>query len=106
MAYTYTGGKYMNETLTGQTTFQDFAGSGVVHTTGGICAFFAALFLGPRIGRFDEKGRVQDIKGHSVPLAALGGFILFFGFFAFNGSSQGSITNPGDAAAVCLAIVN
>ncbi|XP_062589068.1 putative ammonium transporter 1 [Saccostrea cucullata] len=88
-------------------SYQDFAGSGVVHTCGGVAAFLAALLMGPRIGRFDkETGAPLDIKGHSVPLAALGGFILIFGFLAFNGSSQGSISNPGDGAAVAMAIKN
>ncbi|KAK3591878.1 hypothetical protein CHS0354_005081 [Potamilus streckersoni] len=74
---------------------------------GGISAFIAAAALGPRIGKFDkETGRPVDIKGHSVPLAALGGFILLFGFFAFNGSSQGHISQPGDGVIVAIAIKN
>ncbi|XP_011442564.3 putative ammonium transporter 1 [Magallana gigas] len=96
-----------NSTGTITIQYQDFAGSGVVHVCGGVAAFVAATVMGPRIGRFDkETGQPEEIKGHSVPLAALGGFILIFGFLAFNGSSQGSISNPGDGAAVATAIKN
>ncbi|XP_060080863.1 putative ammonium transporter 1 [Ylistrum balloti] len=95
-----------NET-TIEVSYNDFAGSGVVHMLGGIAAFTGAWMMGPRIGRFDkETGMPQDIKGHSVPLSALGGFILLFGFFAFNGSSQGAISSEGDGAAVAIAVKN
>ncbi|XP_062592526.1 putative ammonium transporter 1 isoform X1 [Saccostrea cucullata] len=87
--------------------YQDFAGSGVVHVLGGIAAFMGAVMLGPRIGRFHRSSKtVAPIRGHSVPIAALGGFILFFGFLAFNGGSQLSISNPGDGNAVSIAVVN
>ncbi|XP_033752653.1 putative ammonium transporter 1 isoform X1 [Pecten maximus] len=95
-----------NET-TIEVSYNDFAGSGVVHMLGGIAAFCGAKIMGPRIGRFDkDTGAPLDIKGHSVPLSALGGFILLFGFFAFNGSSQGAISNEGDGAAVAIAVKN
>ncbi|XP_060576141.1 putative ammonium transporter 1 isoform X2 [Ruditapes philippinarum] len=91
----------------GQIAYQDFAGSGVVHCLGGTAAFVGALLLGPRIGRFHKETKtVIQIRGHSVPIAALGGFILFFGFLAFNGGSQTSISNPGDGAAISLSVVN
>ncbi|XP_067935200.1 putative ammonium transporter 1 isoform X2 [Watersipora subatra] len=86
--------------------YQDFAGSGVVHVCGGVAALCGAVLLGPRIGRFNSSGKPVPIAGHSVPLAALGGFILMFGFFAFNGGSQFTISNPGDGVAVARAIVN
>ncbi|XP_013379842.1 putative ammonium transporter 1 isoform X2 [Lingula anatina] len=87
--------------------YKDFAGSGVVHLLGGTAALVGAILLGPRIGRFDSiDGKPNDIPGHSVPLAALGGFILMFGFFAFNGGSQASISQPGDGAAVARAMMN
>ncbi|KAH3884010.1 hypothetical protein DPMN_007980 [Dreissena polymorpha] len=61
--------------------FRDFAGSGVVHLLGGTAAFVGASIVGPRLGRFDKETKtVLTIRGHSVPIAALGGFILFFGF--------------------------
>eukprot|EP00092_Neocalanus_flemingeri_P030374 GFUD01032972.1.p1 GENE.GFUD01032972.1~~GFUD01032972.1.p1 ORF type:complete len:797 (+),score=164.24 GFUD01032972.1:41-2431(+) len=84
----------------------DFAGSGVVHHLGGVCGFVGAVFLGPRIGRFDVKGKPVNIPGHSVPLAALGAFILLFGFFAFNGSTQAAIGTPEDMVIVQRAVIN
>jgi len=87
--------------------YQDFAGSGLVHCCGGVAAFVGALLLGPRIGRFDPVTKTPiQIRGHSVPIAALGGFILFFGFLAFNGGSQTAISNDGDGATVSIAVVN
>jgi len=86
--------------------YTDFAGSGVVHLLGGVCALVGCAFIGDRMGRFDEKGNLIEMAGHSVPLAALGGFILIFGFLAFNGGSQASISQPGDGGVVGLAIVN
>jgi len=88
--------------------YYDFAGSGVVHHLGGVCALMGAIFLGPRIGRFDDpkKPISENIPGHSVSLAALGAFILFFGFFSFNGATNGSISTEDDRNVVCLAVVN
>ncbi len=68
--------------------YQDFAGSGVVHFLSGLVSLVACWFMGPRMGRFDSNGRPREIAGHSVPMAALGGFILLFGFLAFNGGSR------------------
>merc|ERR1712048_32879 len=88
--------------------FTDFAGSGIVHACGGIAALMGAVFIGPRVGKFSEDGTKQySIPGHSVPVAALGGFILFLGFLAFNGGSQLAIvSDAGDAAAVALVFMN
>eukprot|EP00092_Neocalanus_flemingeri_P006301 GFUD01006778.1.p1 GENE.GFUD01006778.1~~GFUD01006778.1.p1 ORF type:complete len:571 (-),score=137.61 GFUD01006778.1:85-1797(-) len=86
--------------------YKDFAGSGVVHLMGGMCAVVGCYFIGPRMGRFSKIGEQLDMPGHSVPLAGLGGFILIFGFFAFNGGSQGSMSQEGDGGVVALAIVN
>jgi len=86
--------------------FHDFAGSAVVHLTGAVCALVGCVLMGPRIGRFDRKGQPVSMPGHSVPLSALGGLILVFGFFACNGTKQGSISNPGDGVAIATAIVN
>ena len=69
--------------------FVDFAGSAVVHVLGGTAALVACIFIGPRTGRFDDfGGRAVAMSGHSMPLASLGGFILLFGFLAFNAGSQ------------------
>ena len=67
--------------------YTDFAGSGIVHVLGGVCAGVGCYFMKPRFGRFSKSGPI-DMPGHSVPLAGLGGFILLFGFLAFNGGSQ------------------
>lgn len=86
--------------------YKDFAGSGVVHLLGAGCSIIGCYFMGARRGRFNKKGEPIDMPGHSVPLAGLGGFILIFGFLAFNGGSQASISQPGDGGIVSLAIVN
>ena len=86
--------------------YLDFAGSGVVHLLGAGCSIMGCYFMGARRGRFNKKGEPIDMPGHSVPLAGLGGFILIFGFLAFNGGSQTTISNEGDSGVVALAIVN
>lgn len=86
--------------------FKDFAGSAIVHITGGSAAFVGAVLLGPRIGRFDENGRPVHHPGHSVPITALGAFILFVGFLAFNGGSLLTIAEPGNGATVSLVFMN
>ncbi|OCS82484.1 ammonium transporter [Caryophanon tenue] len=81
--------------------FVDFAGSTVVHLTGAVGAFVAATMIGPRIGKYAGK-RVNVIPGHSIPLGALGVFILWLGWFGFNGAS----TLAADPAAVPGVIAN
>ncbi len=66
--------------------YVDFAGSGVVHLTGGVMALVGAIVLGPRIGKY-VKGEAQAIPGHNLPMAVLGCFILAFGWFGFNAGS-------------------
>jgi len=91
--------------------YHDFAGSGVVHLLGATCALFGCLLIKPRMGRFTKDGKPIEMQGHSVPFAALGGFILLFGFLAFNGGSQLAISGQNedgvkDTDVVGLAIVN
>lgn len=76
----------------------------MVHLSGGVVALVGAIMLGPRIGRFQVKD--EAFIAHSIPLVSLGAFILIFGFFAFNGGSQASITSPGDGEIVAKAVVN
>lgn len=80
-----------------QLGFIDFAGSTLVHTVGGFAALAAALVLGPRIGKFNKDGSTNVIPGHSLTLAATGVFILWFGWFGFNGGSTLSGMSPGIA---------
>ncbi len=83
------------------TPFIDFAGSTVVHATGGVAALVGATILGPRIGRFDEDGNSLPIPGHNLPLAILGVFILLVGWFGFNsGSLLGADLQIGMVAAM------
>jgi len=77
-------GDYDYDPVLGANGFMDFAGSGIVHMTGGGAALMGAIFLGPRAGRFTESGEVIDMPGHSTVLAALGTFILWFGWYGFN----------------------
>jgi Amt family ammonium transporter len=75
--------------------FIDFAGSTIVHSVGGWAGLAGALVLGPRIGKFNKDGSSNIIPGHSLTLAALGVFILWFGWFGFNPGSTLSGMNPG-----------
>ena len=75
-----------------QLGFHDFAGSTAVHMVGGVCALIGAKILGPRIGKYDAKGKPRAILGHNLTFAALGVFILWFCWFGFNGASTVSMT--------------
>lgn len=68
--------------------FVDYAGSAVVHMTGGVTAFVGAKLLGPRIGKFTKEGKPVALPGHDIPMALLGVFILAFGWFGFNAGSS------------------
>ena len=79
--------------------FVDFAGSTVVHSIGGWLALAGAIVLGPRIGKYGADGKPKAIPGHSLPLAALGVFILWFGWFGFNaGSTTAGVGDIGRIA--------
>jgi Amt family ammonium transporter len=70
--------------------FHDFAGSAVIHFVGGLSALIGAAFLGPRIGKFDKEGNPRGIPGHNIVVGALGVFILWFGWYGFNGAAATS----------------
>ena len=83
-----------------QMGFHDFAGSCAIHMVGGICALIGAKLLGPRIGKFskDKNGKVTKVNafpGHSIPLGALGVFILWLGWYGFNGAAATSVEQLG-----------
>ncbi|MCL9782478.1 ammonium transporter [Vibrio sp. S4M6] len=80
--------------------FMDFAGSTVVHSVGGWVALAGVIVLGARKGRFDENGEPQDIPGHNLLVATLGVFILWFGWFGFNGGS--TLTADGSIAKIIV----
>ena len=82
--------------------FNDFAGSTVVHTTGGIAALIGTVMLKPRLGKYSLDGKPKAIAGHSIPLASLGVFILWFGWFGFNAGSTISAGNGFDIARVAI----
>lgn len=75
--------------------FHDFAGSTAIHMVGGIAALVGATILGPRIGKFDKNGKPKAIPGHSLTLGALGCFILWFGWYGFNGAAATSTAQLG-----------
>jgi ammonium transporter, Amt family len=83
--------------------FADFAGSTVVHTVGGTAALVGTIMLKPRIGKYDPDGKPNAIAGHSIPLASLGVFILWFGWFGFN---PGSSLHVGDGSLIALVAIN
>lgn len=83
--------------------FKDFAGSGVVHVTGGVAALMGAIVIGPRVGRFDQDGAVLPIPGHSTTYSCLGCFILWFGWYGFNAVSTMSYGDMFTASRICVA---
>ena len=80
--------------------FIDFAGSTVVHSMGGWLALAGAIVVGPRLGKFGKDGKVKPIPGHNIPLAALGVFLLWFGWYGFNPGS----TTVGDTSIALIAV--
>lgn len=83
--------------------FADFAGSTVVHTTGGIAALIGTIILKPRTGKYRADGTPNMIAGHNIPLASLGVFILWFGWFGFN---PGSTLGVGDGSLIARVAIN
>ena len=95
------GGGFLNEA-----GFLDFAGSGVVHMTGATAALAGVLLLGARKGKYGSNGQINAIPGANLPLATLGMFVLWLGWFGFNGGSQLVVSNISDANAVAQIFVN
>ncbi|MDR1517768.1 MAG: ammonium transporter [Dysgonamonadaceae bacterium] len=87
------------ENLTGS-TFHDFAGSTIVHSVGGWVALIGAAVLGPRIGKYGKDGKSKAIPGHNLTIAALGVFILWFGWFGFNPGSQLAASGEDNRVAI------
>ncbi len=97
-----------------QLGFVDFAGSAAIHMAGGLCALIGAAMVGPRIGKFGKDGKPRAILGHSMTLGALGVFILWFGWYGFNGAAANSVeslakifltTTVAPAVATCTTMI-
>ena len=89
--------------------FSDFAGSTLVHSTGGAAALAGAIIIGPRLGRFNKSGTPAPLKpfaASSIPLVTLGVFVLWLGWFGFNGGSQLAMGTADDAIAVSTIFIN
>lgn len=82
--------------------FLDFAGDTVVHSVGGWAALSGAMILGPRLGKYDKKGKPKAIPGHSLSLAVIGLFVLWLGWFGFNPGSTMSFQNPSDVVHILV----
>ncbi len=86
--------------------FSDFAGSTLVHSVGGWAALVGAIIIGPRLGKYGPGGTVHAMPGANLPLATIGTFILWFGWFGFNGGSQLALGSAADATAIANIYVN
>ena len=95
------GGGFLSEA-----GFSDFAGSGIVHMAGASAALAAVLLLGARKGKYGKNGEIYPIPGSNMPLATLGAFILWMGWFGFNGGSQLLLSDAENATAVGQIFVN
>ena len=95
------GGGFLSEA-----GFSDFAGSGIVHMAGAAAALAAVILLGARRGKYGKNGSIHPIPGSNMPLATLGTFILWMGWFGFNGGSQLLISDAENASAVGLIFLN
>src|SRR5205823_1568093 len=82
----------------------DFAGSGVVHSVGGLTAFAVAMIIGPRIGKFNRDGSPNAIPGHDITMVLLGCFILAFGWFGFNPGSTLGVSGAGNLRIGSIAV--
>ncbi len=95
------GGGFLDEA-----GFLDFAGSTVVHSVGGWAALVGAIILGPRLGKYTKEGKINPMPGSNLALATLGMFILWLGWFGFNGGSQLAMGSIGDIADVSRIFAN
>jgi Amt family ammonium transporter len=96
------GGGFLSETV----GYSDYAGSGIVHLCGATAALTGVLFLGPRKGKFSADGKVNAIPGANMPLAALGMFVLWMGWFGFNGGSELALSSVESSNNVASVFVN
>jgi Amt family ammonium transporter len=100
------GANFLSDTALDISSIHDLAGSTVIHSTGGWALLAAILIMGPRRGRYKKNGRIQVIPASNIPLVVLGAFLLWIGWFGFNGGSVGAISSKENADAVALTIMN
>ena len=100
------GANFLGGTALDISGMHDLAGSTVIHSTGGWALLAAILIMGPRRGRYKQSGAVQVIPASNIPLVTLGAFLLWIGWFGFNGGSVGAISSKENADAVALTIMN
>ena len=96
------GGGFLSENV----GYSDYAGSGIVHLCGATAALSGVLFLGPRKGKYSAEGKVNAIPGANMPLAALGMFVLWMGWFGFNGGSELAVSSVESSNNVASVFVN
>ena len=104
--WTWGGGSVFGLFSLGDVGFSDFAGSGIVHMAGAAAALAGVLLLGPRKGKYSADGRVNAIPGANLPLATLGTFILWMGWFGFNGGSVLKLGDIASANSVAMVFLN
>ena len=99
------GSNFLKDTIL-ELSMHDLAGSTVIHSTGGWALLAAILIIGARKGRYTKEGAIRVIPASNIPLVTLGAFLLWIGWFGFNGGSVGSITSKENADLVALTIMN
>ncbi|MCV2884355.1 ammonium transporter [Aestuariibacter sp. AA17] len=105
-AWTWGGQPVFGMYTLGELGFSDFAGSGIVHMAGAAAALAGVLVLGPRKGKYSADGRINAIPGSNLPLATLGTFILWMGWFGFNGGSVLATASVESANSVAVVFMN
>ncbi|MCS5560075.1 MAG: ammonium transporter, partial [Marinobacter nauticus] len=105
-AWTWGGADVFGMYNLGDLGFSDFAGSGIVHMAGAAAALAGVLLLGPRKGKYGPNGEIRAFPGANMPLAALGTFILWMGWFGFNGGSTLQLSGVGVANEVANVFLN
>jgi len=104
--WTWGGGQVFGLYSLADLGFSDFAGAGIVHMAGAAAALSGVIFLGPRHGKYDNKGKARAIPGANLPMATLGTFILWMGWFGFNGGSVLATSSVEKANLVAVVFVN
>lgn len=105
-AWTWNGASVFGMYTLGDLGFSDFAGSGIVHMAGASAALAGVLLLGARKGKYTKDGKVNAIPGANMPMATLGTFILWMGWFGFNGGSVLKLGDIGNANSVAMVFLN